>query len=210
MAALTESTIQQALDWAYDKAVNGVPGLDSAVELAAEYAKQEGTLYDQANALIRWQIAKCATSGFVTGLGGLMTLPVAIPANITSVLYVQVRMIAAIAHLGGHDIKDDRVKTLVYTALCGNAALPVLKEIGVKVGTKVTQRIIQNISKEVIISINKAVGFRLLTKFGSTGVVNLGKAIPLVGGIVGGTVDGVATNTIGNVARDLFIAQQTA
>ncbi|HYF85396.1 EcsC family protein [Azospirillum sp.] len=210
MAALTESAIHQALDWAYDKAVNGVPGLDSAVELAAEYAKQDGTLHDQANALIRWQIAKCATSGFVTGLGGLMTLPVAIPANITSVLYVQVRMIAAIAHLGGHDIKDDRVKTLVYTALCGNAALPVLKEIGVKVGTKVTQKMIQNISKEVIISINKAVGFRLLTKFGSTGVINLGKAIPLVGGIVGGTVDGVATNTIGNVARDLFIAQQIA
>ncbi|MBP2303681.1 EcsC family protein [Azospirillum melinis] len=210
MAALTESTIHQALDWAYDKAVNGVPGLDSAVELAAEYAKQDGTLYDQANALIRWQIAKCATSGFVTGLGGLMTLPVAIPANITSVLYVQVRMIAALAHLGGHDIKDDRVKTLVYTALCGNAALPVLKEIGVKVGTKVTQKMIQSISREVIISINKTVGFRLLTKFGSTGVINLGKAIPLVGGIVGGTVDGVATNTIGNVARDLFIAQQTA
>lgn len=210
MAALTESMIHQALDWAYDKAVNGVPGLDSAVELAAEYAKQDGTLHDQANALIRWQIAKCATSGFVTGLGGLITLPVAIPANITSVLYVQVRMIAAIAHLGGHDIKDDRVRTLVYTALCGNAALPVLKEIGVKVGTKITQKMIQNISREVIISINKAVGFRLLTKFGSTGIINLGKAIPLVGGVVGGTVDGVATNAIGNVARDLFISQQTA
>ena len=32
------------------------------------------------------------------------------------------------------------------------------------------------------ITMNKAVGFRLLTKFGQTGLVNLGKAIPLVGG----------------------------
>jgi len=35
--------------------------------------------------------------------------------------------------------------------------------------------------------------------------VNLGKAVPFVGGIIGGTVDSVATNTIGNIARDTFI-----
>lgn len=44
-------------------------------------------------------------------------------------------------------------------------------------------------------------GFRLLTKFGEKGVINLGKAIPLIRGIVGATFDSVATNTIGNVAR---------
>lgn len=69
---------------------------------------------------------------------------------------------------------------------------------------------IQSISKEVIFAINKAVGFRLLTKFGTTGVINLGKAVPFVGGIIGGTLDGVSTNTIGNIARDLFIPEPTA
>ena len=52
-------------------------------------------------ALIRWQNAKCATSGFIAGLGGSITLPVSIPANISSVLYIQIRMIAAIAYMGG-------------------------------------------------------------------------------------------------------------
>lgn len=210
MAELTESTIQQALDWAYEKAVDGVPGLGTARELAEEYASQSGTPIDQANSLIRWQIAKCATSGFITGLGGIITLPIAVPANIASVLYVQIRMIAAIAHLGGHDLRDDRVKTMVYMSLCGSASLDILKDVGIKIGTKLSQRMIQSISKEVIFAINKAVGFRLLTKFGTTGVINLGKAVPFVGGIIGGTLDGVSTNTIGNIARDLFIPEPTA
>lgn len=109
--ALTQSTIVKAMDWAYDKAVAGIGGFDSAEDIAADYLKQNGSLRDKANSLIRWQNAKAGTSGFVTGL---ITLPVSLPANITSVLYVQIRMIAAIAKMGGYDLKDDRVKSLVF------------------------------------------------------------------------------------------------
>lgn len=203
---LTESKIMQALDWAYEKAINGVPGLDSAEEMARDYLKGDDKLVDQVNSLIRWQITKAGTSGFLTGLGGAVTLPIAIPANITSVMYVQVRMIAAIAKMGGYDLKDDRVKALVYACLCGNAAKDIVKEIGIKVGTKLTEQAIKNISAQVIFKINQAVGFRLLTKFGQTGAVNLVKLVPLVGGVVGGTFDSVTTNTIGNIARDTFIS----
>lgn len=103
-----------------------ISGLDSAEELAASYAKEGGPAYEQANSLIRWQNTKSATSGFITGLGGLITLPVALPANITSVLFVQIRMIAAIAQLGGYDVKDDKVKTLVFACLTANSAKEVL------------------------------------------------------------------------------------
>ena len=89
---LSEGKIMQALNWAYDKSINGVPGLDSASELAADYMKQEGTRHDQANSLIRWQNTKAGTSGFLTGLGGIITMPVTVPANIASVMYVQIRM----------------------------------------------------------------------------------------------------------------------
>lgn len=194
-----------ALDWAYDKAIDGVPGLDSAEDLASSYLAESGDLEEQVNSLIRWQNAKSATSGFINGLGGAILMPVTIPANITSVMYVQVRMIAAIAKMGGYDLRDDRVKTLVYTCLCGNAAKDIAKELGIKVGTKITEQAIKNISREVIVKINQAVGFRLVTKFGEKGVINLGKAIPLVGGVVGATFDSVSTNTIGNVAREIFI-----
>ena len=40
-------------------------------------------------------VDKCAASGFLTGFGGFLTLPINVPANLSSVLYVQLRMIAA-------------------------------------------------------------------------------------------------------------------
>jgi hypothetical protein len=53
--------------------------------------------------------------------------------------------------------------------------------------------------------INQAVGFRLLTKFGETGVVNLGKAVPILGGIIGGAVDEVEIQVIRKVAINTFL-----
>lgn len=202
---LTESKIMDLLNWSYDKAVQGVVGLDSAYDLADDYLKLNGSLHDQANSLIRWQNTKAATSGFLTGLGGVITLPVAIPANVASVMYVQIRMIAALAHMGGYNLNDDRVKSLVFICLTGNAAKDILKDVGVVVGKKLAESAIKNISGKTITAINKKVGFRLLTKFGETGAINLGKAIPLLGGVVGATFDSVSTNTIGNIARDTFI-----
>ncbi len=201
-------SISKVLEWAYEKAVTGgIPGTDSAYEMADEYMKQEGTLTDRVNSLIRWQNAKCATSGFITGLGGLITLPVTVPANVSSVIYIQLRMIAAIAIMGGHDIKDDKVKTLVFACLCGNSMVDVLKDVGIQVGKKLAEQALKNLSYEVIKKINAAVGFRLVTKFSQAGLVNLSKVIPLVGGMVSGTIDGISCNIIGNAARDTFIQE---
>ena len=137
--ALTKQKIMAALDFAYEKAINGVAGLDSASELAESYLNEDGELIDKANSLIRWQNTKAATSGFLTGLGGLLVMPVTIPANLTSVYFVQIRMIAAIAQMGGYDVRDDKVKSLIFACLAGNAAKEVLKDVGIQVGKKLTQ-----------------------------------------------------------------------
>lgn len=159
------------------------------------------------NSLIRWQNTKAGTSGFITGLGGLLTLPLTLPANITSVLYVQIRMVAAIAIMGGYDVKDDRVRSIVYSCIAASSAAEVAKNFGIKLGNKLAMQGIKKISGETLKKINQAVGFRLLTKFGQKGFVNLGKTIPFIGGIVGATFDVVATNTVGNVARNTFIIE---
>lgn len=204
---LNEGIIMKALDYAYDKAINGLPGLDTAYELAQDYVNNDDDIISNANSLIRWQIAKTSTSGFITGLGGLLTMPITIPANITSVLYVQIRMIAAIAHMGGHDLKCDKVKTFVYVCLAGNGAAEILKGAGIAFGQKLAINLIKNMSYSVIKEINKKVGFRLLTKFGEKGIVNMGKTIPIIGGVIGGTIDGVSTNVIGDIAIKTFISQ---
>ncbi|WP_276356944.1 EcsC family protein [Cohnella caldifontis] len=205
MPKLSVEAMKKALDWAYDKAVNGLPGTDTAEELAQGYLRKATSVEEAAKSLIRWQTSKSATSGFLTGLGGAVTLPVTIPANIASVLYVQTRMIAAIAWMGGYDLRDDKVQTFVYMCMCGNGVKDLLKNIGMEIGIKLTKSAIQKISGKALAEINKKVGFRLLTKFGSSGVINLGKLVPGVGGVIGGTADGIATATIGKVAMKLFI-----
>lgn len=204
---LNSKVILDVLDFAYDKAISGVPGLDTAYELANDYMKGNESLVDKANSLVRWQNSKAATSGFLTGLGGLLITPVTIPANLASVYYIQIRMIASIAIMGGYDPKDDRVKSLIYTCLAGKAVSDVLKDVGVQVGKKVMQAQINRISGEVIKKINQYVGFRLLTKAGSTGVINLTKMIPIVGGVVGGVFDLVTTNSVGDAAVNFFIVE---
>ena len=200
-----QSFMMELLDKAYNVAVSGgVPGTDSAVELAEDYLDDHDSPLEAAEALVRWQNVKAGTSGF-TGLGGLITIPVALPANITSVIYVQIRMVAAIAKIGGYDLHDDRVRTLVFVCLAGNSAKDILKTAGISVATAAAKGLIKQIPKTLIGQINKAVGFRLVTKFGTKGVVNLGKAVPLIGGVLGATMDAAATNAIGNVAIRTFI-----
>lgn len=204
-SVIGQETIAQVLDWAYDKSVNGIGGIDSAEKLAASYIAKGGSAYQQANSLIRFQNTKAAASGFVSGLGGIMTLPLTLPANITTVLFIQIRMIAALAHIGGHDVRSDQVKTMIYAYLVGNGAKDIVKNVGVSVGNRLAMNAVNKIPGKVLLDINKMVGFRLVTKLGQKGAVNFGKAVPLVGGLIGGTFDAVTTNTIGKVARDIFI-----
>ena len=63
-------------------------------------------------------------------------------------------------------------------------------------------------SKPDLQSFNRTVGFRLLTKFGTKGAINLSKAIPVIGGLIGGGLDAYSTKVIGNKAKDLFILGQ--
>ena len=91
---ITPEKMQEVLDWTYDKAVQGIPGMGSAIDLAEDYMIGSGTTEDKINSLIRWQNTKAGSTGFVAGLGGAMTLPVSLPANIASTLYVQIRIYA--------------------------------------------------------------------------------------------------------------------
>lgn len=190
---INKGLMAKTLDWAYSKAINGFTGVDSAYDLGNSYLQQNGTLEQQVDSLIKWQVAKAATSGFVTGLGGVMTMPLTVPANIASVIYVQIRMIAAIAYMGGYDIRDDRVKSLVYICMVGNGAKELLKDMSVKAGEKLLTKTIEKVS------------IKLTSKIGEKGVTSLGKAVPVLGGVVGGSFDAVTTRVVGKVAKKIFI-----
>lgn len=130
---IDEEKAGRILDTIYEKTLTGIPKVSRPVDdLADDYIQKSNSPEKAAKKLATAQIAKCGTSGFIAGLGGLITLPVAIPANLSSVLYVQMRMIAAIAKIGGYDPKTDQVQTMAYICLTGSAASNIVKDAGIK------------------------------------------------------------------------------
>lgn len=205
---IKNSPIMKAVDKIYGVVVDGkVPGTDSAKDLAINYLEKYETPIKAANALVRWQNTKAAVDGAITSIGGFATMAIALPVNVTSVLFIQIRMIAAIAYIGGiRDFKDDKVQTVIKCCLLGESISSVIKKAGIKTTEKIVlKKIMPLITGKMLTKINRAVGFRLITKFGKTGVINLGKGIPLLGSAVGAVFDGVTTNIVGNAAIKTFI-----
>lgn len=202
---MLEREMMNLLDVCYDKALQGVlPGEKSIEELAEDYLAKTNSREKAIDKLIGYQTVLCGTNGFITGLGGLLVLPVAISANVAGVIYVQLRMIAAIAHINGYDIYSDQVRTIAYTCLTGSSAANILKNVGIKISEKVAVNALKRVPGAILIKINQQVGFRLVTKFGQKGLVNVIKMMPLVGGVVGGVFDTGMTLTIGNIAKKVF------
>lgn len=202
---VTQEDIMKVLNNCYEKALNGVPKVSPSIEeFAKNYLDKETNNNKAAKAMIKNQVVKCTTSGFLTGFGGIITLPVTIPANVGSVLYVQMRMIACIAYLAGYDLKYDQVQTLVYACLAGVAVTDVIKQAGIKFGIKLTNATIKKIPGKALIKINQKVGFRFITKAGTTGIINLSRVVPVVGAVAGGGIDYFETKAIANRAYKWF------
>ena len=68
----------------------------------------------------------------------------------------------------------------------------------------------KNAPGNVLVKINQRIGFRLLTKFGEKGVINLGKMVPLAGGVIGGAFDVATTSAIAKNAIRMFIQGEEA
>ncbi len=71
-------------------------------------------------------------------------------------------------------------------------------------GLALTFRVIMFIPGKMFIEINKQVGFRLLTKAGEKGAINLIRCVPIFGGAVSGGFDASTCRAIGHTAKNLF------
>lgn len=192
-------------NWSYDKALSGFLKFDSAFDLAEKNQHPGASNIQRADAIIRKQRLIAGSSGFVSGLGGFLSLPAAIPANLATVIFIQIRMVAAIAHLAGNDIRDPKVKDLIMTCIAGNTAKEIVQETAIRTGKMFTRKLVNNISSTALSTVNSKVGFFLLTKNGGKGLINVSKAVPFAGGLIGGTTDVIATSLMGRTAKRMFL-----
>src|SRR5262249_44593265 len=131
--------LRQGFDWAYGKAVDGVPGLDGAEALAHRYARRHDSTDEAAAAPDPGAKRLRRHPRLSAGCGGFAVLPAALTANLASALYIQARLIAAIAHLRGHDVKSADVRALALACLAGSKAADTMKDTGVRFGTRLAR-----------------------------------------------------------------------
>lgn len=201
LAPLGERLVAQVVEFG----IQGIGPLATAVQTAEEHLMTAGGDREAAiQRLISTHVRLAAATGFVTGLGGFATLPVTVPAAMAGLYIIATRMTAGIAHLRGYDIETDEVRSGILVALLGSAGAAVLRNVGITIGQQSTAAALQRLPGRVLVELNKRVGYRLVTKAGEKGVVNLTKLVPLVGGPIGAAVDGVSCKTIAGYAMRTF------
>lgn len=199
-------SLTQVFDWAYGKAVDGMPGFDGVGALAADYDARHASTHDAVTALIAWHSRMAAVAGFATGCGGFVTLPLALPANVAGTLYLQTRLVAAIAHLHGHDIRHPRVRMLVLACLSGSKAADTLRDAGIRFGTRLGRDAVGWAAPVLYNKSRHAGHFAFLGTMSSRGIAGLGRFVPLLGGAVAAGFDGALTQMIGRTADRVFAA----
>src|SRR5918998_5873542 len=185
--------------------IRGTGPLSPAVEVAEQHLASAGGDREEAvRRLVATHVRLAAASGFVTGLGGIATLPVTLPAALAGLYVLATRMTAGIAYLRGYDVETDEVRSAVLVALLGSAGASALRDTGVEIGQRSTAVALQRLPEGALTELNRRVGYRLVARAGEKGVVNLAKLVPLVGGPLGAAVDGVSDKTIAGYAMRTF------
>jgi uncharacterized protein (DUF697 family) len=196
----------QLATYLLEHGIRGLGPLASAEALASEYLGDAGYRDDDArvSALVNWETGKNFTTGFLTGLGGFITLPIAVPAALAASWVVQARMAAAIARIYGHSLEEERVRTRILLALAGDVAKDAMKDLGLKVGDKLTQRAVEQIPGRLLVELNKRIGAKLAAQIGQRVLLRVPRAVPVLGGFVAGGLDAVVCRKVGATARTLF------
>ncbi|PIE99661.1 MAG: hypothetical protein CR979_02630 [Propionibacterium sp.] len=188
-----------------DIAIEGYKQLPGAKESAAAQLTKSGNHEAAINSLVLQHIALAGAQGFVTNLGGFVTGLVAIPANIAGMAVIQCRMVAAVAHLRGYDLDDNRVRSAILACLLGEKRVTELivekklpsTPLGIATAPMFDADLDYKIAEYVMADVmTVATGKRIGVLFT--------KKIPVVGGGVGLVVDGWGTQTVAKYARDQF------
>jgi len=200
------SDASELASYLLEKGLGGIGPLSGAEQLAIEYF--DAPRYKDADArvaaLVNREAAKNFMTGFITGLGGFITLPVAVPAALAASWVLQARMAGAIARIYGHDVASPRVRTKILLALAGDVAKVAMKDLGLKVEDKLTQHAVDQIPGRALVEVNKRIGTRLLAKVGQRVALRFPRAVPVFGGVVGGSLDAVVCRKVGATAKSLF------
>lgn len=192
---------------ALDKAIDGVGPLPSAAASAdAKLVDATGDVEDAIAHLIRRHVLWAGAQGFVTNIGGLVAVPIAVPANIVGVTLVQCHLIAGIAHLRGYDLSNPQVRNAIVVCMLGEHSARALMRQGRLPKTILELADVATHDPELDERVSREVTTDLIARTAGRRVATLiGRRIPLLGGLVGAGADGLMTYQLGRFAATQLV-----
>ena len=200
---MTTSFVHEALDRAI-RGVGPLPGAAAAAE--KQLQEQRGDVEAAIKELIENHVRYAGAQGFLTNLGGLVTMAVTVPTNISGLALIQCRLVAGITHLRGYDLDDRRVRNAILTCLLGEEKILTLIRRKQLPGTPMAIATAPAYDAHLDKIVAGEVAGELLTKVaGKKLATTVGRRVPVVGGLVGASADGFSTWQVGRyVGRELL------
>lgn len=197
---LTNKLIYKLLNYTYSKVNSGFNQFDSTYQVVSDL--RETTISDEEliKKIIGLHRKHSLKVGFISSMPGILFLPISIPANVLSLLFVQMRMTCCIALASGYNLDDERVKEIVFLCIAGNSASSVVNGVGNSMSTYFLNKTGQSLgAKATRVVVQKGV------QKGLSKVIKKRKIfVPLASGIVGSFYDLLSTNQVAMTAKETF------
>ena len=192
-----------------EAAIDGVGKLPSAKATAAKNLVKAGDADAAIEALMTTHVSLATAQGFLTNLGGVPAMAVGLPANIAAVAFVQLRLVATIAHLRGYDVDAPGVRTAVALCLLGEDGVAKLVEQGDLPSSPLAIASAPMFDTTLSDQITERVFGELTSRIGGRhAAFLLARRIPLLGGGVAGALDAWSTRDIGTYAAKQFVRRR--
>jgi hypothetical protein len=195
---LNATFVQEALR----RAIHGIGPLPAAASTAERQLREhDGRMKKAVRSVIDDHVRYAGAQGMLTSVGGAFTAMVTIPTNITGLALIQARMVSVIAHLRGYDLEDPRVHNAVLACLLGEDRVDALVAASKIPAPPMALATAPVHDPEIARVLSAEVTSELVTKVaGKHAAIAVARRVPVVGGIVGMGVDGLATYQIGHYA----------
>ena len=192
---------------ALTKAITGVGPLPSAAEAAdKQLHDNHGHLNRGIHDVIENHVRYAGLQGFVTNIGGLVTMAVTVPTNITGLALIQCRMVAGILHLRGYDLEDPRVRVAILACLLGEERVlhKVKKRELPGTPMELANTLVHDDQLDHLLA-NDVAAELIARAAGKRMATTVGRRVPVVGGLVGAGTDGFVTWRIGRYVDREFL-----
>ncbi|WP_323792747.1 hypothetical protein [Nocardioides sp.] len=200
---LSASFVRETLNCA----LHGAGPVLGAAPLADKILRgHDGDVDAAVKGVVDHHIRYAGVQGFATNLGGLVTMTVAVPANLTGLAVLQARMVAGVAHLRGYDLGDPRVHNAVLVTTIGEDDVDALVKKGKLPAPPMALATAPVHDPAIDALVSAEVANDLITRVaGKRLATTMGRRVPGIGGLVGMGTDGWSTYKIGHYAEGEFL-----